>query len=239
MAVFAKTLGASLPMLPHAPASEFCDAALRENFIERIFASLRLRDFLGSGPRVSDLVRFHTRHKLQLLAHSPARCAELGRLVAGARALAPEEAALDYAAGFMGALATAVPRGRHVNVLQHMAGYFRSVLSGAARTDLAAVIADYERGRLALVAPLHVIEGYARRHGIGYLVEQTYLRPYPRELMPCVICPSTAGGATRRGPVGDPDESQRHPGACAATGTAPRRSAFRRPRLRSECRDRR
>jgi uncharacterized protein YbgA (DUF1722 family) len=226
-------------MPPRNDEGGLCDPTLREHLIERVFAFRRLRDFLWSGPRIGDLVRFHTRHKLQLLAYSPARYAELGRLVAGARATAPEHAALDYAAVFMSALTTVVSRGRHVNVLQHIAGYFRGVLTAAARADLSAVIADYERGHVALVAPLRLIEHYAHWHDIRYLREQTYLRPYPRELMACAICPSTDDGVTHRWLVTVPGEAQGHPGACAATGTAPPRSAFPRRRLRPESPDRR
>jgi hypothetical protein len=40
---------------------------------ERVFAASRLRWFLSGDWEARDLVAFHARHKLQLLAHDPAR----------------------------------------------------------------------------------------------------------------------------------------------------------------------
>jgi uncharacterized protein YbgA (DUF1722 family) len=170
-------------MLPVEEEGRLCDPVLREHFIERVYAVRRVRRLLKGGTRVGDLVQFHTHHKLQLLAHSPAQYAELGRFVAHARATAPDRVMADYGRTFMMALTTIVTRGRHVNVLQHAAGYFRRVLSAAACRDLAAAIVDYQRGLTPLVVPLRLIEHYARLHDVRYLCNQVYLNPYPQELM--------------------------------------------------------
>jgi uncharacterized protein YbgA (DUF1722 family) len=156
---------------------------LRENFIERVYAFRRVRRLLEDGTRIGNLVQFHTQHKLQLLAHSPAQYSALGRLVARAGATAPERVTADYGRAFTTALTRIVTRGRHVNVLQHAAGYFRRVLSAAACRDVAAAIQDYQRGLTPLVVPLRLVEHYARLHDVRYLCNQIYLNPYPHELM--------------------------------------------------------
>jgi uncharacterized protein YbgA (DUF1722 family) len=142
-----------------------------------------VRRLLNHDMRVGDLVQFHTQHKLQLLAHSPAEYSALGRLVAHARAMARERVMADYGRAFTTALTTIVTRARHVNVLQHAAGYFRRVLSAAARCDVGSAIVDYRRGLTPLVVPLRLIEHYARLHDVRYLCKQRYLNPYPDELM--------------------------------------------------------
>ena len=161
-----------------------CDRAIREHFIECLFAHRRLRQLLARPLRTPDLVRFHTRHKLLLLAHSPAAYAELGRLVAGARSASVAAAAADYRRIFMSAMSAMPSRGRHANVLQHIAGYFRPVLSSGARRDLAMTIEDYQRGLVPLVVPVRLLAHYARLHELRYLLEQFYLDPHPKELMP-------------------------------------------------------
>jgi uncharacterized protein YbgA (DUF1722 family)/uncharacterized protein YbbK (DUF523 family) len=181
--VFAEALCAALPMLPVEEEGRLSDPVLRENFIERVYACRRLRRLLEDGTRTGDLVQFHTQHKLQLLAHSPAQYSALGRLVAHAGAMAPERATADYGRAFTTALTRIVTRGRHVNVLQHAAGYFRRVLSAAACRDVAAAIEDYQLGLTPLVVPLRLLEHYARLHDVRYLCNQIYLNPYPHELM--------------------------------------------------------
>jgi uncharacterized protein YbgA (DUF1722 family)/uncharacterized protein YbbK (DUF523 family) len=181
--LFAEALSAALPMLPVEEEGRLCDPVLREHFIERVYAVRRLRRLLEDGTRVGDLVQFHTQHKLQLLAHAPAQYAELGRLVAHARAMAPERMMAEYGRAFTTALTTIATRARHVNVLQHAAGHFRRVVSAAACRDVAAAVVEYQRGLTPLVVPLRLIEHYAGLHDVRYLCNQTYLNPYPHELL--------------------------------------------------------
>ncbi len=181
--LFTDALVAALPLLPLEEEGRLSDPRLRENFVERVFAHRRLRQLLSAKVLVTDLIQFHTRHKLLLLAHSPARYAELGRMVAGANARGMKRLLTSYAESFMGALAVQTTRGRHTNVLQHMAGYFQGVVDNDSRRELSSTIDDYRAGVVPLVVPLTLIAHHARRHAIGYLLDQIYLQPDPKELM--------------------------------------------------------
>lgn len=124
------------------------------------------------------LVAFHARHKLQLLAHSPAHYAALGRMVAaGTRQVGWWE---EYALTFLSALAVPATRARHVNVLQHLAGYFRGRLDEAGRHELGGTIADYQRGLVPLAVPATLIANHARRFELAYVLGQAYLQPHLR-----------------------------------------------------------
>ena len=72
------------PLLAVEDEGRLNDAGLREAFCERIFATARLRSLFSGSWSAGDLVAFHARHKLQLLAHDPARYRAAGRVVAGA-----------------------------------------------------------------------------------------------------------------------------------------------------------
>ena len=180
--LFAAGLVDAQPLLPLEEEGRLNDPGLRETFIERVFAFRRLRELRAGPVRAADLIRFHTRHKLQLLAHAPAAYARLGRLVAGAKGRVARALLDTYATEFMEALAVPATRGRHVNVLQHMAGYFDEADAGS-RRELAATIADYGRGLVPLVVPLTLIAHHARRQDVRYLLDQVYLQPHPKELM--------------------------------------------------------
>jgi uncharacterized protein YbgA (DUF1722 family)/uncharacterized protein YbbK (DUF523 family) len=181
--VFAEALLARLPDLPVEEEGRLSDPRLRENFVERVFAYRRLRDLFSGRWTVGALVRFHAAHKLALLAHSPAAYQELGRLVARAAGIARAEVAAAYGEGFMRALSVVATTRRHVNVLQHMLGYFRDALDDESRAELAGAIADYGQGLVPLVVPVTLIRHQVRRCGIGYLAAQVYLEPHPKELM--------------------------------------------------------
>ena len=144
-----------LPLLPVEEEGRLHDPALRESFVERIFAYARWKAAVGDGMTRGGLVAFHTAHKLSLLAHSPAAYRRLGALVGklGRGSIAGPVA--EYGAGLMEALRVPATRGRHLNVLQHMLGYFRGQLDEPDRKELEGVVADYGRGLVPLVVPAH------------------------------------------------------------------------------------
>jgi len=181
--LFAEALIERFPHLPVEEEGRLNDPRIRENFIERLFAHRRLQNFFAGRWTHGGLVAFHTRHKLELLTHSPRIYAELGRTVAEGRGRERAELREDYEAAFMSALALIPTPARHVNVLRHIAGYCRDRLDSAGRRELAALIEDYHRALVPLVVPITLIRHYVRLFDIAYLKGQVYLEPHPRELM--------------------------------------------------------
>jgi len=179
---FAAVLLARLPLLPVEEEGRLGDPALREGFVERIFAYARWKAAVARGMRRGDLVAFHAAHALTLMAHSPAAYRTLGAAV-GAAGREPVARTVEaYGRGFMAALRFPATRGRHASVLQHMLGVLRDVLPPADRAELADLVADYARGLVPLVVPLTLFRHHVRRHGVASLAGQTYLDPDPTEL---------------------------------------------------------
>ena len=180
--LFAEALMARLPDLPVEEEGRLGDPRLRENFVERVFAYRRLRELFDGRWTVGDVVRFHTAHKLTLMAHAPVAYRELGKRVAEAKSLSRQLFAQLYQSQFMRALSTLATPKRHANVLQHMLGYFTRELETDDRNELLGVIEEHRLGKVPLIVPMTLMRHYVRRHHIGYLEGQTYLDPHPREL---------------------------------------------------------
>lgn len=182
--LFAGALMRRMPLLPIEEEGRLNDPALRESFVERVFAYRRLRALFGK-PRWSpgDLVRFHTSEKLLLLAHDPRGYQALGRLVARARGRPRADLESGYGEGFLRALRVPATKGKSCNVLLHMAGYFKDRLAADEKKELQETIADYRAGLVPLVVPLTLLRHHVRKHGALYLEGQTYLEPHPKELM--------------------------------------------------------
>jgi uncharacterized protein YbgA (DUF1722 family)/uncharacterized protein YbbK (DUF523 family) len=181
--VFASKLLERFPCLPVEEEGRLTDPRLRDNFIERVFAYRRLRELFEPRWTIGDLVRFHTAHKLVLLAHSTQAYTRLGRLVAGAKGADRDSLRERYTAGFMDALTLIATPQRHTNVLQHMVGYFKKTLDSASRAELLDAIEDYRLGLVPLIVPITLVRHHVRVHGVGYLDGQIYLAPHPKELM--------------------------------------------------------
>jgi uncharacterized protein YbgA (DUF1722 family)/uncharacterized protein YbbK (DUF523 family) len=181
--LFARAFMERFPLIPVEEEGRLNDPILRENFIERMFCYRRWRDLVDGRVTRGAIVSFHTTHKYLLLAHSQTHYQALGRLVAGAKQRAPSDLAHRYGVLFMEALAVKATVRKHVNVLHHLVGYFTAQLSEDEREELRDVIGDYHRGLTPLIVPVTLIKHYVSLLDLGYLKQQVYLNPHPKELM--------------------------------------------------------
>ncbi|WP_111657043.1 YbgA family protein [Isoalcanivorax indicus] len=180
--LFAVALMQRYPLLPVEEAARLNDDALRENFMERVFLYddwCRLR---AAGLSAATLLDFHTRHKLQMLAHSQQGYRELGRLLADLKRVDLNALADEYIARVMHLMRQRVSPGAHVNVMQHVLGYFRRNTDAALREAADAQIAAYQRGEVPLVVPLTLLRLMQQQAPDAWLARQHYLAPYPDAL---------------------------------------------------------
>jgi uncharacterized protein YbgA (DUF1722 family)/uncharacterized protein YbbK (DUF523 family) len=182
--IFPREVMNRLPLLPLEEEGRLHDIRLRENFIERVFVYYRWTHLLEEDPKPGGLVRFHTAHKLTLMAHSPSHYQEMGRLVAKAGSLPWEELVEKYGRLLMEGLEVLGTPGKHTNVLQHLMGFLKDALSRDDKAELLGLIEDYRQGLVPLIVPLTLLQHYLRRHPVpDWVHQQIYLSPYPKELM--------------------------------------------------------
>ena len=175
---FARQIAGAHPELPVEEDGRLNDPALREHFIERVFARARLLKLFAGPWRPRDLVDFHARHKLQLLGHSRVHYQELGQLVGQAGRLPAPSVRTRYASVFGRAMSVRTTVNRQVDVLHHAFGMVGKELDQHRRHDILAVIAAYRVREVPLSVPVTLIRHYAA----GYLAGQTYLDPFPAAL---------------------------------------------------------
>jgi uncharacterized protein YbgA (DUF1722 family)/uncharacterized protein YbbK (DUF523 family) len=180
--MFARAFMDHFPLVPTEEEGRLNDAALRENFIERIFALRRWRKMAAQRKSRGNIVAFHTLHKLQTMSHSVKHYREMGRLVAHAKELDLQSLYKQYEALFMQALSLKATVKKNVNVLQHMAGYFKKQLSRDEKQELQEIIGQYHRHLIPLIVPMTLFNHYVRKYDQEYLKDQLYLNPRPIEL---------------------------------------------------------
>ena len=71
---------------------------------------------------------------------------------------------------------------KHVNVLMHMMGYFKKLLSGDEKHELLEVIDRFRNNYVPLIVPITLMNHYVRKYEEPYLQKQYYLNPHPTEL---------------------------------------------------------
>lgn len=181
--LFAAALMRRFPNLPVEDEGRLNDAAIRENFLERVFVVHRWYKFLDTNPSRQGLVEFHTDHKLLIMAHSEKHLRELGKLVASPQSLPQDELFRVYFEKLMQALKLHATVKKNVNVLQHILGYFKKQLDSEEKQQVLKVIEEYHRGLIPLIVPITLLTFLVRKYKEPYLARQHYLSPNPAELM--------------------------------------------------------
>jgi uncharacterized protein YbgA (DUF1722 family) len=158
-------------LLPVEEDGRLNDPLLRENFIERVFAYRRVRELFSGRWTVGALVKFHASEKLLLMAHGDYK--PLGQLVARAKSMPRRELKEEYQRLFLTVLGRRSTTRKHVNVLQHIAGYFRKQLDQESRDEVHDLIEAYRAGLVPLIVPVTLMRHHIRHHSINYLADQS------------------------------------------------------------------
>ncbi|MGY3943933.1 YbgA family protein [Aeromonas tecta] len=180
--LFAQALMAANPLLPVEEDGRLCDPVLRENFVLRVFAYHDWQQLLARGLSAARLIAFHARYKYLVLSHATSHYRTLGRLLADLGQGQLEETAQRYIQGLMTALTLRANRRGHTNVLMHLQGYFKRVLTPSQKRELTETIDKYRLGIVPLLVPLTLLRHYLCEFPNPYLAQQVYLNPHPETL---------------------------------------------------------
>jgi uncharacterized protein YbgA (DUF1722 family)/uncharacterized protein YbbK (DUF523 family) len=180
--LFARSFMEHFPNLPVEEEGRLHDPGLRENFMERVFTLKRWREMLEQDSNSKGLIEFHERHKYLLMSHSIPLYRELGRIVADMKSRPLSQIQAHYYERMSAALQLRATVKKQVNVLQHMAGYFKRQLDSDEKLELQEVIDRYHAGYVPLIVPVTILNHYIRKYDEPYLKRQYYLNPHPLEL---------------------------------------------------------
>jgi uncharacterized protein YbgA (DUF1722 family) len=180
--LFAKAFMQHFPLLPVEEDGRLHDPRLRENFIETIFTLKRWRESLKDGRSRKALIDFHSRHKLLIMAHSPEIYRQLGRLVASGKDVSTDRLYEEYMPLLMKALHLLPTSKKHLNVMQHILGYFKKELSSDEKQEVLQLLENYRAGLIPLIVPTTLLNHFVRKYQQPYLMQQAYLNPHPIEL---------------------------------------------------------
>ena len=155
---------------------------IREHFLTRIFLLARFREVRGNGS-MEGLVNFHSVQKLLLMGYNQAQMRLAGKVVANHEKAGWETVLTRYEEHLKRALANPPRFTAMINVLLHAFGGFSEVLSKEEKAFFLESIEEYRDERIPLSVLLHILRAWSIRYRNDYLLGQTFLQPYPAELV--------------------------------------------------------
>jgi len=106
----------------------------------------------------------------------------MGKIVASPKGVTPTEMYDKYTQMLYDTMMLTTTKSKNVNVLIHIMGHFKKMLSSDEKQELLEIIDQYKKRYLPLIVPVTILNHYVRKYDVPYLAYQVYLNPHPVEL---------------------------------------------------------
>lgn len=180
--LFFEKIEEKFAFLPVIDEGRLNDMWLRENFLIQLFGMHRLKTFLRSKPTMYALVQFHTVNKFLLLSRHQENYYSLGRVVANSEKEPFEELLARYATLYRETLMCPSNVRKESNVLSHIYGFIKNRVTEIEKREILAILDQFKEKKVPLITPLAVLKIYFAKYDVSYMLDQSYLEPYPAEL---------------------------------------------------------
>ena len=179
--LFTRCIQGHAPNLPLQDERALHTPEVRDQFFEQVFSYRRWQVQVAQASTLTALREFHVAHKYSLMAHHQEGYRALGRMLATATMSSAFIA--HYMAHFFATLRKPASRAAHINVLQHLIGYFKKSATAGERHQLLELMSSYRAGGVALDVILQEIRSLNARYPNAYLLKQNYLYPEVDEVL--------------------------------------------------------
>lgn len=168
--------------LPVEDEGRLRNFSIREHFLTRLFTIASFRELKKHG-KMKDLVDFHSNNKMLFMAYNQKQMRELGRITANPDHLNTREVINQYESHMLGLLKTMPRFTSWINMIQHAFGFISDNLEAGEKKFFLNSIEEYRDERIPLSVLIKLLNSYALRFKQDYLLRQTFLNPFPLELV--------------------------------------------------------
>jgi len=182
--LFVEALRKYDPLLPLEDDGRLTDKALRDHFLRKVFCYYDLKTQFIKCKTVSEMMEYHSKHKVLLRMHNNMVKKELGNLLSQPSSKVDiESVKKQYINKFMQAIEKPVNRGSHYMALQNVLREINKNISKSQRQYLQEVLNKYKDCKVGWEVPIGIIKMYLLELDLPYLNKQSYLNPYPEDLL--------------------------------------------------------
>ena len=180
--MFGEAILSSHGSLPVEDEGRLRNFSIREHFLIRLYTMASFREF-KQNPSMKGLVDFHTNNKFLFMAFNQETMHELGRITAN-HEQQPLEKVIGSYEGLMRKMLASMPRFTSwINMLYHAFGFISDGLEKQEKTFFLNSIEEYRDERIPLSTLIKLLKSYALRFNQDYLLRQTFLNPFPLDLV--------------------------------------------------------
>ncbi|MGB9615602.1 MAG: YbgA family protein, partial [Fervidobacterium sp.] len=175
--IFAKEMTDKFPDIMIESEMRLTNEKIKYEFLTFVFTLAKFRSIKTKR----ELIDFHSSNKFLLLAKNEMIMRELGKVVA--QKDFEDNALKSYRTLLIKALKTPVKTNKIINTLLHLYGFFKKKLSEKEKAYFMDLLEGYKSGIVALQSVIVLLKSWAIRYEVEYIMSQTFLEPFPSELI--------------------------------------------------------
>jgi uncharacterized protein YbgA (DUF1722 family) len=179
---FAREVYNRFYQLPVEDEGRLRNGLIREDFLARIFTLANYRKIIEDGD-FHDIIDFHSRNKLLIMAHNQEYSVEMGRLISNRHENPLEIVKEKYGGLLFKAFSIPSKPSSNVNIMQHAFGYFSKELNHEEKDFFLKTLEKYRLGQYPLLVSQNILRTWILRFDEEYLEQQSFFQPYPEDLM--------------------------------------------------------
>lgn len=168
--------------LPMEEDGRIKNFTIREHFLTRIFILAEFHDVVIDS-KLSTLIDFHSKNKLLFMAYNQTGLKRLGRIVANHENLEEKDVFDQYYKELCKQISKAPRYTSVINVFMYSMGYFNEKLSHEEKKFFLETLEKFRLGKVPQSVLINLLKSYAIRFNNEYLLSQSFLEPYPEDLM--------------------------------------------------------
>lgn len=180
--IFAREVLTKFSYLPIEEEGRLMSLRIREHFFTKLYAIYNFRTMIKNNS-INELNRFHANNKYLYFAYDQGQKNKLGLIVANHEKKSFEDLSREYFSEMVELFSKLPSRNNYINAFQHILGYFSKHINKEEKIYILKLIERYKNKQLERSAITSVLNGYAIKYNINYLLGQTIFEPFPEELI--------------------------------------------------------
>lgn len=155
---------------------------IRESFLTKIFCLAKLREIL-KNEKINELQNFQAENKYLFMSYSPKYQIELWRIIASYDKTNFDIIKKQYHETLLKLFATKNDIWKVINAFTHIFWYFKNTCKKEEKDFFLETLDLYRDWRIPTSSIINILNIWAIRDKQEYILKQTILNPYPKELL--------------------------------------------------------
>ena len=180
--LFAKAILEHYPFSAIETEGRLRNFRIREHYLTKLYILAEYR-VTSKSKKISKLIEFHTKNKYLFMAYNQNELRNMGRLLANQKDFPLDQLISKYKKMLDVILSYPPKYTSNINVLMHMLGYFSKELTTEEKAFFLDELEKYRAGWIPLFVCTNLIKLWISKYNELYLRDQSFLNPFPNELM--------------------------------------------------------